>query len=85
MGLYNLVSKAAVTVADSARSFVGRATYLLGLPVAHVLSTLAEWCGYRDAFDVHAEVLRAESAILAWAHRRAPDGRAVSPALWRCS
>jgi hypothetical protein len=82
--LYNHVRSLAVTVADSARSLVGRAAYLAGLPVAHVLATAADWCGYRDAYEVHAAILRAERRVVAWSERRAPDGRVVAPRLWRC-
>lgn len=84
MRLYKRALGAAVTLADSARSLVGRAAYLAGLPVAHVLATVAEWCGYRDAFDLYATVCRAERRVVAWSERRAPDGRVVAPRLWRC-
>lgn len=78
MGAYTTARRAAVTVADSARSRVGDAAYLVGLPVAHVLGTLADWCG-RDGYEVHRAVLGAEEAVCAWASRRAPDGRTVRP------
>lgn len=78
MGAYTTARRAAVTAADSARSAVGRAAYLAGLPVAHVLGTLADWCG-RDGYEVHAAILSAEEAVVAWSARRAPDGRVVSP------
>ena len=84
MRLYKRALGAAVTLADSARSLVGRAAYLAGLPVAHVLATVAELCGYRDAYEVHAAILRAEGYVVAWSERRAPDGRVVAPRLWRC-
>ena len=78
MTAYTRARRAVVTLADSARSAVGRAAYLVGLPVAHVLGTVADWCG-RDGYEVHRAVLGAEEAVCAWASRRAPDGRTVRP------
>lgn len=67
-----------------ARAAIGRAAYLVGLPLAHVAGTVAAWVGVRDAYEVHAAILRAEGHVVAWSERRALDGRVIAPTLWRC-